>query len=100
ETNQGGKLVETVLHTVYPALPIQSVNASRGKTTRAEPVAALFEQGKVSLVGYHEQLENELVTYTGGPGEVSPDVLDAMVWAIWALMIDGAQARTRWSFIE
>jgi predicted phage terminase large subunit-like protein len=96
EANQGGELIRTVLETVDPHVPLQLVNASRGKRTRAEPVAALFEQGKVSLVGHHAQLEDELVTYTGAPGEESPDVLDAMVWALTALMIDGARPRSRW----
>ena len=86
ETNHGGAwLVETFNQAmrVRPWLvPIQLVTASRGKLVRAEPVAMLFEQGRVHLVGSHPQLEDELCSYTGTDGEDSPDLLDSMVWAL------------------
>jgi phage terminase large subunit-like protein len=81
---------------VDPNVPLQLVSASRGKRTRAEPVAALYEQGRVSHVGYHATLEDEQVNYTGAPNEASPDVMDAAVWALWALLLDGVRARVRW----
>jgi phage terminase large subunit-like protein len=96
EKNQGGELVRHTLMTVDPNVPLQLVSASRGKRTRAEPVAALYEQGRVSHVGYHATLEDEQVNYTGAPNEASPDVMDAAVWALWALLLDGVRARVRW----
>ncbi len=88
EKNQGGDMVRSVLGTVDRHVPIRLVHASKGKRTRAEPVAALFEQGKVGmLVGPdHTKLEDQMCTYTGAPGEDSPDVLDAAVWALTDLM--------------
>ena len=85
EGNQGGEMVGAVLGTVEQGLPIRIVHATRGKVTRAEPVAALYEQGRVSHVGSLAQLEDQLCTWTaGGP---SPDRLDALVWALTELML-------------
>jgi predicted phage terminase large subunit-like protein len=86
EVNNGGELVETVLRTVDRALPFKSIHASRGKRTRAEPVAALYEQGKVHHVGGFPELEDELCTWVPGEGE-SPDRLDALVWALTEVML-------------
>lgn len=61
------------------------VRASKGKRTRAEPIAMLYEQGKVSHLGAHDDLEEQMLTYTGLPGESSPDRLDATVWALTEL---------------
>jgi phage terminase large subunit-like protein len=90
EANQGGDMVKAVLKAVAPALPLKLVHASRGKVTRAEPVAALFENGEAKLAGRFPALEDELagmVTGGGyaGPG-ASPDRADAMVWAMTELM--------------
>lgn len=85
ETNNGGMLVETVLRQIEPTIPYKSVTASRGKVTRAEPISALSEQGKIHHAGYFPQLENQLTTYV--PGDKSPDRLDAFVWAMHELMI-------------
>lgn len=60
------------------------------KQIRAEPVAALYEQGKVHHVGYFGELEDQLCTWV--PGEKSPDRLDALVWALTELMLDGHEA--------
>ncbi|WP_460273884.1 DNA-packaging protein [Celeribacter sp. ULVN23_4] len=99
EVNQGGDLVESVLRQIDPLVPYKSVRASRGKAARAEPVAALYDQGRV----YHSRglgaLEDQMIKMTAqgyqAPG--SPDRLDALVWAIHELMIlpNPAQPRMR-----
>jgi PBSX family phage terminase large subunit len=93
EVNQGGDMVSSVLRATGVRLPIQTVRAARGKYTRAEPIAALYEQGKVAHVGVHSGLEDQLCTWT--PGDSSPDRLDALCWAAWALMLDGQTQRPR-----
>lgn len=84
EVNQGGEMVASVLQQVAPQLPIRQVRATRGKWVRAEPVAALFEQGRVHHAGSFANLEDQMCNFSGG-GK-SPDRLDAMVWAITDLM--------------
>ena len=84
EVNQGGEMVASVLHQVAPQLPIRQVRASRGKWIRAEPVAALYEQGRVRHVGTFTNLEDQMCNFSGS-GK-SPDRLDALVWAISDLM--------------
>lgn len=85
EGNQGGEMVAHVIGTVEQGLPLRIVHATRGKVTRAEPIAALYEQGRVSHVGSLAALEDQLCTWTsGGP---SPDRLDALVWALTELML-------------
>jgi phage terminase large subunit-like protein len=86
EINNGGLMVEQTLRTVRPNLPITLVRASRGKITRAEPVAALYEQHKVHHVGGFVQLEDQMTSYDGTG--VSPDRMDALTWAITDLMLD------------
>ncbi len=85
EVNQGGEMVEAVIRTVDSRASYKGVHASRGKMARAEPVAALFEQGKVHLVGLFPELEDQLCSWV--PGDVSPDRLDALVWALSELML-------------
>lgn len=87
EGNQGGALVTEVIRTVDPNLPIELVHASRGKAARAEPIAALFEQGRAHLVGSMPELEDQLSLFTVGGygGSGSPDRADAAVWALHAL---------------
>jgi predicted phage terminase large subunit-like protein len=87
EANQGGDMVSTVIRTVDPTVPVSLVHASRGKRTRAEPVAALYEQGRVTHCEPMPELEDQLCSYTGDPGESSPDRLDALVWALSGLML-------------
>jgi len=89
EVNQGGEMVTHVLRTVDRNVPISTVHAARSKHTRAEPVAALYEQGRIHHVGAFPQLEDQLCAWT--PGESSPDRLDALVWAFTELMVDGAE---------
>jgi predicted phage terminase large subunit-like protein len=86
EQNQGGALVETTIRTVDQNVSFKSVHASRGKITRAEPIAALFEQRRIHLVGSFQELEDQLTSFA--PGQAgSPDRLDAMVWAFTELMV-------------
>lgn len=98
EANQGGAMVESVLRAAQVNMPIRLVHASRGKTARAEPVAALYEAGRVRHVGAFPALEDEM---TGldigggykGPGR-SPDRADALVWALTELML-GSRGQPR-----
>ena len=98
EANNGGAMVRSVLHAADIALPVRLVHASRGKTARAEPVAALYEMGRVRHVGQLPQLEDELCGLMAGggyegPGR-SPDRADALVWALSELML-GRKAEPR-----
>jgi len=95
EVNQGGDLVVATLRTVDPALPVRAVRATRGKRLRAEPVAALYEQGRVGHAGAFPQLEDQMAGFTGAPGDASPDRLDALVWALTDLAFDRPPARSR-----
>ena len=89
EVIQGGDLVETVLRQVDPTIAIKKRHARRGKWLRAEPVAALYEQGRISHVGCLPELEDQMCDF--GPGGLSsgesPDRLDALVWALSELML-------------
>jgi phage terminase large subunit-like protein len=86
EINQGGAMVEQVLRQVDDELSFRAVHATRGKKARAEPVAALYEQGRVSHVGTFAELEDEMCNAIGEGGK-SPDRLDALVWAIHDLVL-------------
>lgn len=88
ETNNGGDLVERVVRTVSPHVSYQKVHASRGKRVRAEPVAALYEQGKVSHVGGFADLEDQMCSFVPEGTDGSPDRVDALVWALTDLMLD------------
>jgi len=78
EKNQGGDMVELTLRSVMPNISYKGISAKQGKRLRAEPIAALYEQGKISHVGNFEQLEDQLVSWVSDSG-YSPDRLDAMV---------------------
>lgn len=95
EVNQGGDLVAATLRTVDPTLPVRSVRATRGKRLRAEPVAALYEQGRVRHAGAFDALEDQMTRFTGAPGDASPDRLDALVWALTDLMTGPGPAASR-----
>lgn len=88
ETNQGGDLVENLFRSFNANVSYQGVHASRGKFSRAEPIAALYEQGKVSHVGSFAYLEDQMCDYNPQVATRSPDRMDALVWALTALMID------------
>jgi predicted phage terminase large subunit-like protein len=82
ETNNGGDLIEAVLRSKDASISYKSVHASRGKIVRAEPIAALYEQGRVHHVGSFAPLEDELCDYAPATSTKSPDRLDALVWAL------------------
>ena len=86
EVNQGGDMVEAVIREVDPTVAFRAVRAGRGKRLRAEPVAALYEQGRVAHVGVFPELEDELCAL-GSEGGPSPDRADALVWAVSELML-------------
>jgi phage terminase large subunit-like protein len=89
ERNFGGAMVENVIRAVDRSIPYKEVTASRSKVARAEPVAALYEQNRVSHVGTFPALEDQLCMMTGDgyAGDGSPDRADALVWAISELML-------------
>lgn len=89
EANQGGDLVRSVLRTIPEArnVRIRLVHASRGKRARAEPVAALYEQGRVHHVGTFDLLEDQCCTWVPGDTTESPDRLDALVWGATHAML-------------
>lgn len=104
EVNQGGDMVKHVLQGSNPDMPVKMVHASRGKLARAEPVAMKYEQGKVSHVGnavmmadgtknegHLDNLEDQMCTWERLSATYSPDRIDALVWAIHDLMIDGSK---------
>jgi len=98
ESNQGGDMVASVLRQVDPAAPVKLVRATRGKYLRAEPVSALYQQGKAKHVGAHfAALEDEMCDFgVGGLSNgASPDRLDALVYAITELMRPRAEPRIR-----
>jgi len=85
ETNQGGDLVVSTLEQQRRNLPIKKIHASKSKIARMEPISLLAEQGKVHMVGYFKELEQQCVEYSGkGP---SPDRYDAMCYALSELML-------------
>lgn len=92
EVNNGGDMVEATLRVVDPAVPFAAVRASRGKTARAEPVAALYEQGRVHHVGAFAVLEDQMCGFTADfdrkVAGYSPDRVDALVWALTELLVE------------
>jgi phage terminase large subunit-like protein len=93
EVNNGGDLVEANLRGIAPNVPFQKVHASRGKAIRAEPVAALYEQGRVHHVQGEDlsTLEEQMTQFVPGVTKKSPDRMDALVWACFALLIEPEQ---------
>lgn len=104
EINFGGAMVEYTIRTVRRNISYKGVSASRGKSVRAEPIAALYEQGRVRHLGSMSALEDQMCSMTSGGylGKGSPDRVDAMVWALTELAFDGtgragsAQVRGHW----
>ncbi len=86
EVNQGGEMVKSILSAINCEVPIRTVYASKSKTARAEPVAALYEQGRVKHFGCLSQLEDELCAL-GSETNKSPDRADALVWAVTDLLL-------------
>jgi phage terminase large subunit-like protein len=83
EKNYGGDMVRSVLRAVSSTLPVEEVTSRRGKALRAEPIEALYEQGRVHHVGLFNELEDQMTSWV--PGNPSPDRLDALVHGITAL---------------
>jgi phage terminase large subunit-like protein len=90
EKNQGGDLVESNVRTVAPNISFKAVHASKGKRLRAEPVSALYEQGKVHHVGALHRLETEMCQWDPmDPRSPSPNRVDALTYALTELMLNG-----------
>ena len=90
ESNQGGEMVRMVLQSIEPNIPVRLVHASRGKYIRAEPISALYEQGRVHHVGVLPELEDQMIAFTPERAAdrsdgISPDRVDALVWALTEL---------------
>ena len=92
EVNNGGDMVEATLRMIDPNVPFGAVRAARGKAARAEPVAALYEQGRVHHLGALPRLEDQMCAFTADfdrrAAGYSPDRVDALVWALTALLVD------------
>jgi phage terminase large subunit-like protein len=92
ERNNGGDMVEATIRMVDQNVPVTTVWASRGKVTRAEPVSALYEQGRMHHVGTFPQLEDQMTNFTSDfdrqAAGYSPDRLDALVWAATELLVE------------
>jgi predicted phage terminase large subunit-like protein len=84
EANNGGDMITQLIRTVDGQVPVKKVNATRGKKVRAEPISALYEQGRVHHVGSFPKLEDQMATWTPDTAK-SPDRLDALVWALTEL---------------
>ncbi|MGR1580584.1 DNA-packaging protein [Thalassobius sp. S69A] len=95
EVNQGGDMVEAVVRQVDPNVPFKKVHASKGKAARAEPVAALYEQGRVHHVRSLGVLEDQMcqMSVQGYQGKGSPDRVDALVWALHELILESRPQR-------
>lgn len=86
ETNFGGDMVAYTISTIDD-IPVEVRHAARGKAIRAEPIAALYQQGRIHHVGTFGQLEDELCSWVPGEGMSSPNRLDALVWVLAAIML-------------
>ena len=91
EVNNGGDLIENLLRQIDPDLSYHDVRATRGKILRAEPVAALYEKGRVHHVGRFPDLEDQMTGYSPLYAAKSPDRMDALVWALTELMRGGSR---------
>lgn len=89
EVNNGGDLVEANIRAVDRAVPFKKVHASRGKQVRAEPIASLYEQGRAHHVGSLPLLEDQMCQWEPGVSPWSPNRVDALVWALTELMLEG-----------
>ena len=87
EVNNGGQMVEATLRMIDPNVPVRAVYASRGKVVRAEPVSALYEQGKVSHAGSFPALEDEMCSFMPGSTGAHDDRVDALVYALTELQV-------------
>lgn len=90
EQNFGGDMVQSTIKTADESVPYSHVHASRGKAQRAEPIAALYEQGRVHHVGNLPKLEDEMVSWIPGVSGWSPNRMDALVWALTKCKLTGS----------
>jgi predicted phage terminase large subunit-like protein len=100
EKNNGGEMVENTIRMIDASVPYKAVHASRGKVTRAEPIAALYERRKISHIGAHPLLEDQLCNFSNDfdrSRSGSPDRLDALVWCLHELLVEGSPG---WGLIE
>ena len=97
ESNAGHELLEMTLRTIRPTLPVLRPNAGEGKKARAEPIVAMYEQGRIHHIGDPAQfaaLEDQMTTWVPGQSKrESPDRMDALVWALTELNISGRKPR-------
>lgn len=87
EVNQGGALVRNAINAIDPTVKVLEVHSKYGKALRAEPVTLAYQQGRVHHVGYHAELESQMISWIPGQGSKSPDRVDALVHALTALLI-------------
>jgi len=95
EANQGDEMVRQVLETAGCPVPVWLVQARLSKRARAPPVATLYEQGRVHHAGQFGALEDEMCAFGAEGVSASPDRVDALVWAVWALLLDEAAVGVR-----
>jgi phage terminase large subunit-like protein len=95
EVNHGGDMVIMTIATIDSTVPVKKLWASQGKYARAEPVSALYEQGRVHHVGMFAALEDEMCTWVPGAGMPSPNRMDAAVWALTELMVEAEEPPKR-----
>ena len=95
EANQGGDMVAEMLRMTGTGVPVRLVTARLGKRGRAGPVAAMYAQGRVSHAGHFDMLEDQMCRFGTAEAVGSPDRVDALVWALWALMGEGQGPRVR-----
>ena len=93
EGNNGGDLIEANIKTVRRFVPYRKVTASRGKLVRAQPVASLYEQNRISHCGSFKEMEEQMTGYVPDSGMPSPNNMDALVWAFTDLMVDSKMMR-------
>lgn len=98
EANNGGLMVESVIRMADRNVSYKAVHASRGKITRAEPVSALYEQGRVHHVGCFPALEDQMCDYDPKTAKFSPDRMDALVWGLTELLVKGVSDAKRVPF--
>lgn len=92
EKNNGGDMVKAVIKNIDKDVPVRLVSATKGKLVRAEPISSLYEEDRIHHVGIYPELEEQMTTYTGKPGEESPDRMDALVWGMSMLFVKGSEA--------
>jgi phage terminase large subunit-like protein len=89
EVNKGGDMVKDLLMSYDPHISYRGVRATKSKATRAEPIASLYEQGKVKHIKPLKDLEKQLCTWVPEVSSKSPDRLDALVWGLTDMFLSG-----------